>query len=109
MFCTRCGVKLEESDRYCSSCGTATPNAPQVPVGAPRRLMRSAYDKKIAGVCGGIAEYLSVDSTLIRLIFLVLFFTPPGIGLIAYIIGWIVIPKSPLRIGPMYGAAQQPL
>jgi phage shock protein C len=69
--------------------------------------MRSAYDRKIAGVCGGIAEYLCVDSTLIRLIFLVLVFTPPGIGLIAYIVGWIVMPKQPVLLAPPYEGAPQ--
>ena len=44
------------------------------------RLMRSNSDKMIAGVCGGIAGYLGVDSIFVRLAFLVLFFAS-GIGL----------------------------
>lgn len=97
MFCTKCGVELRDQDRYCSMCGTATANAP-VPATPGKRLMRSRYDSKIAGVCGGIGQYMNVDPTFVRLIFLVLLLTPPGIGLIAYIVGWIVIPKEPERI-----------
>ena len=48
----------------------------------------------IAGVCGGIAEYFDVDSTLVRLL-AVLIVLLGGAGVIAYIIAWIVIPKNP--------------
>lgn len=59
-----------------------------------KKLYLSNSDKKISGVCGGIAEYFNIDSTLIRLIwvFLVCF---AGTGLLAYIICAIVIPKKP--------------
>lgn len=58
-----------------------------------KKLYLSDTDKKIAGVCGGIAEYLKVDSTLVRLawVFLALFC---GSGLLAYIIAWIVMPRK---------------
>jgi len=48
----------------------------------------------IGGVCGGIAEYFDVDSTLVRLL-TVLIVLLGGAGVIAYIIGWIIIPKNP--------------
>jgi phage shock protein PspC (stress-responsive transcriptional regulator) len=48
----------------------------------------------IGGVCGGIAEYFDVDSTLVRLL-AVLVVLLGGAGVIAYIIAWIVIPKNP--------------
>lgn len=56
-------------------------------------LHRSVKDKKIAGVAGGIAEYLKVDSAAVRLIWLlaVLF---GGAGFLAYLIAWIVIPEE---------------
>lgn len=56
--------------------------------------MRSRTDEKIAGVCGGFAEYLELDSTLVRLIWLALLFLG-GWGLIAYIVAWIVMPLEP--------------
>jgi phage shock protein C len=51
-------------------------------------------DKKIAGVCSGFAHYFDVDVTLMRIIWLVLIFVPPSIGVIAYLLAWLVMPKS---------------
>lgn len=58
-----------------------------------KKLYLSETDKKITGVCGGIAEYFQVDSTLIRLGWVVLSFFPPFPGIIAYILAFIIIPK----------------
>jgi phage shock protein PspC (stress-responsive transcriptional regulator) len=55
------------------------------------RLTRSSTDKIIAGVCGGLAEYLEIDPVLVRLAFLVLFLAS-GIGFPIYLILWIVMP-----------------
>ncbi len=57
------------------------------------RLYRSQKEKIIGGVCGGLADYFSVDPVIIRLIFVLLFFFH-GIGLIAYIIMLIIVPKE---------------
>ena len=59
-----------------------------------KRLYKSNKDKKVDGVCGGIAEYFDVDSTLIRLAW-VLFCFFGGSGLLAYIIAAIIIPRQP--------------
>ena len=56
-----------------------------------KRLYRSEKDKIIGGVCGGIAEYFDIDPVIVRLIWLLFIFC--GIGIIAYIIAWIIIPK----------------
>jgi phage shock protein PspC (stress-responsive transcriptional regulator) len=58
--------------------------------------MRSATDVKIAGVCGGIAEYLGTDPTLVRLVWAVLAVVPGCFvgGVVAYIIAWIIVPKA---------------
>ncbi|MDE5740446.1 MAG: PspC domain-containing protein [Bacteroidaceae bacterium] len=58
-----------------------------------KRFYLSATDKKIGGVCGGIAEYLNVDSLLVRIAFVVLFFGL-GTGLWAYLLLWLLAPKS---------------
>ncbi|MBI5670477.1 MAG: PspC domain-containing protein [Chloroflexi bacterium] len=58
-----------------------------------KRLTRSSTDKKIAGVCGGLAEYFGIDSTLVRLLF-VLVALLPGPGLLLYIVLWIIMPES---------------
>jgi phage shock protein PspC (stress-responsive transcriptional regulator) len=59
--------------------------------------MLSATDKKIAGVCGGIAEYLDVDPTIVRLVWVALSVVPGGFvgGALAYFLAWIIIPKAP--------------
>ena len=59
-----------------------------------KKLYRSKKDCVIGGVCGGIAEYFDVDPTLIRLLAVFVFFLG-GSGIIAYIIGWIIIPQNP--------------
>ncbi len=59
-----------------------------------KKLYKSKTDEKICGVCGGIAEYLNIDSTVIRLIW-VLAAVFAGCGLLAYIIAAIVMPDKP--------------
>lgn len=49
----------------------------------------------IAGVCGGLGEYLDLDPTLIRIVWVILVFM--GWGVLAYIVAWIVIPEAPLE------------
>ncbi len=63
---------------------------------AQKHLYRSVNDRKIAGVAGGIGDYLEVDSSVVRLIWLlaILF---GGAGFLAYIIAWIVIPEERIR------------
>lgn len=62
---------------------------------AAKKLYRSAQDKKIAGVCGGIGAYLDIDSTLIRLAWIIgTVLTGMAPGIIGYIIAAIVIPQE---------------
>lgn len=58
-----------------------------------KKLYRSNQNRMIAGVCGGIAEYFSLDPTLVRLGW-VLFCALGGSGILAYIIAAIIIPQS---------------
>lgn len=60
-----------------------------------KKLYRSRESKIIGGVCGGIGEYFQIDPVIVRLVFLILFFVF-GVGLITYIIAWIIIPERPL-------------
>ena len=57
-----------------------------------RKLYRSKTDQMIAGVCGGLAAYLNIDSTLIRLLFVLAVLTGFGTGVVLYIILMIIIP-----------------
>lgn len=63
-------------------------------MGRVKNLYLSNKDKKIAGVCGGIAKYLGVDSTVVRLVW-VLFTLAWGMGLLAYVLAWALIPRNP--------------
>lgn len=58
-----------------------------------KRLFRSRTDSMIAGVCGGLAEYFDIDSSLVR-VGLLLFTFAGGAGFIAYIILWIIVPQK---------------
>jgi phage shock protein C len=100
MFCTKCGVELEERDGYCYDCGAPTGRATagKRPLA---KLMRTREDKKIAGVCGGMAKYLDMDPTFMRVMWLLLLFALPPAGLIGYIAAWIVMPKEPLAYPPV--------
>jgi phage shock protein C len=61
-----------------------------------KKLYLSTKDVKIGSVCGGIGEYLNIDSTVIRLLWiLATLFTVAFPGILAYIIVWIIIPKNP--------------
>jgi phage shock protein C len=70
-----------------------------------RLLRRSASDKVLAGVCGGLGRYLGVDPILLRVAVVVLTLAN-GIGVIAYVIAWIVIPEE--RPGQPVAAAPAP-
>jgi phage shock protein PspC (stress-responsive transcriptional regulator) len=64
---------------------------------AGRPLVRSATNRKIGGVCGGLAEYFGLDSTLVRLAAVILAIYPGAVicGVVAYILAWIIIPSAP--------------
>jgi len=59
----------------------------------PKRLYRSETDKMIGGVCGGIAEYFTLDPTLVRLGYILLSIFTLFSGVLAYFVLWVVIPK----------------
>jgi phage shock protein C len=59
-----------------------------------RKLYRSKTNRKLAGVCGGLAQYFNIDATLIRVLF-VLLAVLGGSGLVLYLAMWIIVPKEP--------------
>lgn len=61
----------------------------------PKRLYRSAVDRKICGVCGGLADYFGLDSTLVRLAFVALSVLGFSTGIILYILAAVVMPDQP--------------
>jgi len=104
MYCNRCSTEIADSANFCSSCGVRQHSRI-----SHKQLTLSATDKKIAGVCGGIAEYLDVDHTIVRLIWAALSVVPGGFvgGALAYVIAWAIIPKAPTFV-PTAAATQQP-
>jgi phage shock protein C len=60
-----------------------------------RRFYRSATDKYIGGVCGGLAEYFDIDPALVRILFVVMLFAT-GIGFLAYVVLWIATRTRPV-------------
>ena len=61
-----------------------------------KKLLRSRNNKMLAGVCGGLAEYLGIDPTVIRILYVaVSFFSAAFPGIIVYIILWVVMPEEP--------------
>lgn len=58
-----------------------------------KRLFRNTKDKMLGGVCSGIADYIDIDPTIVRLGFVALSFLG-GAAIVAYLIGWIVIPEQ---------------
>ena len=82
----------------------STASAP-VPTAVPERLVRATDDRKIAGVCGGLARYFHADPTFVRLAWVILTIYPCAIifGVIAYIAAWLIIPSetaAPLHPAP---------
>ena len=69
-------------------------NQPTAAEAAPRRLTRSTADQKLAGVCGGLAEYFHLDATVVRLAWAILTVVPGCIvlGVLAYLVAWFVMP-----------------
>lgn len=58
-----------------------------------KKLTLSTQNKKIVGVCGGIGEYLNIDATIIRILWIIGTLLSFGTGLLAYVICWILIPN----------------
>jgi phage shock protein C len=90
MYCPKCGKEHAGNVNYCCQCGAGLSKSSPF----KRKLTLSATDKKIAGVCGGLAEYIDMDSTFVRLIWVLLALA--GVGLIGYPIAWLIMPPAPV-------------
>lgn len=63
-----------------------------------KRLYRSKTDRKIAGVCGGLAEYFGIDATIVRVIAVILLLPGWLPGFLPYVVLWVVIPENPVSV-----------
>jgi len=97
MYCSNCGKEIGEHPVFCQYCGRRA--APLPPPGftqpGPKRpFARYSADKKIAGVCGGVARYFDLDSSVVRAVWL-LSVLLAGSGGLVYLVLWIVMPLDP--------------
>ena len=60
-----------------------------------KKVYLSATDRKIGGVCGGLGEYFDRDPTIFRILFVIVTLLSFGLGIIAYLLLWLIIPKRP--------------
>jgi phage shock protein C len=67
---------------------------PQPAPHQPRRLVRRRDDRMLAGVCSGVAEYLGVDVTLVRLVTVIGAILGFGTLILAYVVAWALLPEE---------------
>ncbi len=103
MYCNYCGKNIQDDARVCAYCGRLIIGLPPV-----KRLERSRTDKKIAGVCAGMARYFASDPTLMRLVAILALLGLFPFALIAYIVAWIIIPLEPEFVVPVHAVTAQP-
>jgi phage shock protein PspC (stress-responsive transcriptional regulator) len=88
MYCNHCGKPNPDDARLCAYCGASLAGTPP-----ERRLVRPLRERKIAGVCAGVAHYYGWNVTTIRIIWLLLFLFA-GTGGLLYLILWIILPNE---------------
>jgi len=92
MYCNYCGKVIQDDASHCAYCGKRIGG-----VIGRERLVRPRAGRKIAGVCAGFAEYLDLDVTLVRLVWLITA-VMTGVGILSYPIAWIIMPEEPARL-----------
>lgn len=102
MLCANCQKDIPAGSNFCCNCGTKQPDASQPPYTAPaysayapprRRIVRSINDRKLAGVCAGVADYFDLDPMLVRVLWLLLVLFA-GTGVVAYFVCWFLFPEG---------------
>ena len=114
MYCSNCGTQIGDRDNFCHACGREVARAGEAHqfnaagYNAPRRVYRLVLDKKIAGVCSGLAKYFDIDVTLVRLAVATGIVLTGGLGLVAYIVAWIIMPVDRGALVPHPASAPTP-
>jgi phage shock protein C len=102
MYCRSCGNSIAEGARFCSKCGaeTSLPNPGPFPRAASRTLVRPRAGRIVAGVCQGLANQYGWDVAWIRVIAVIAAVFGGGVGIVAYVVLWVVTPEEPLALPP---------
>jgi phage shock protein C len=103
MNCPNCQKEIADGSKFCYNCGAqlagsaaaVPPATPPLAYAPAKKLMRSSRDKKIGGVCAGLAEYFDLDPTIVRVVWLLAIFFA-GTGFLVYVVLWIVLPLAPI-------------
>src|SRR2546427_12460222 len=93
MYCNYCGKVIQEDANLCAYCGTRVGG-----MIARNRLVRPRVGRKIAGVCIGVAEYFDLDVSLVRVVWVIVAILGVPVGIVGYIVGWIVMANEPERL-----------
>jgi phage shock protein C len=106
MICPNCQKEIADGSNFCYNCGARQPA--QAPPATPppayssssrKKFVRSINDRKIAGVCAGVADYFDLDPTIVRVVWLLATLVP-GPNIIAYVILWIALPEGYTGVAP---------
>ena len=97
MFCTHCGKQMDPMARFCPTCGAVSEPVVAGRAPFPGQLTRPRYPRVIGGVCSGLALHYGWDLSFVRVI-CALMIVLTGVGLIAYLAAWIIIPEAPYSL-----------
>ncbi|HUE56521.1 MAG TPA: PspC domain-containing protein [Candidatus Udaeobacter sp.] len=108
MTCPNCQKQIADGSKFCYNCGAKQaetgPTYAAPAYAPPKRLVRSINDRKLAGVCAGLADYFDMDPTIIRVLWMLATLVP-GPNIIAYIILWIAVPEGQTAVHTTSAAA----